>query len=748
MIPNRYENSRDFSNERISELKQTYLAKQMQVYSIERKANLKLLNDDQKLKSANSPKSTSDRSSLLEEARRRQKERALLKEPDHKVPKNYIDETEEKEPALSFSRFSEERSSRYFVDHDYSISESKTNPLFNKDTTQNNLIPRFEDSNEFKLCIDQEYLQLKQELENLRKIPRTIEKPQAKSTKTSFLSKSYIKDTPIEVKWKEKPTRDIENQEVNYVVTKPQHENEKITKPVLNIPKKSSEELIKPSSKPKCFKVESSRIDIIPETSRKSPINPGRKSIEADNTKSTIKRSETSDATLSYHQSTLNIAQVEPINIPNHSYETPLNGISTMYSARVLPTMGNWNLEPQYPPPPMNGWNSNYSHYNSCYYPPAQMYMSGMYYHQPPVAYNYPYPYADNRYQYTNTYTPPPQYYSTQSYPERNDFTNNSGYQQNEDFTKRKTINYDTSKQEIFDKEKDIVKNKYKINDDEILEAEEIVKPAPKIIRSKDKPVKSVDNVVMRRRSSEGIEEIIKNPLRKKEKYREDVEEEDSWPEVNINPDDFKDSNLYEDKNENLVQIDEYIPKTKAKTLSKIQTPQALEVPEQPVISKKPVLIEFGTGAKKSLAELFKQKNKKLIRNMGSRDNNLPRQDHKEKTKEELIEIRKNMVKAPKLEKKPEVIQIKLEDKKNNNKEPCAALMERLATGQRVRVSKEEMLKLNKKNYQQLPEVKKKQEDELKRLEKQQRIQKARDYERCRSTQTRRERKFQYNMDY
>lgn len=105
------------------------------------------------------------------------------------------------------------------------------------------------------------------------------------------------------------------------------------------------------------------------------------------------------------------------------------------------------------------------------------------------------------------------------------------------------------------------------------------------------------------------------------------------------------------------------------------------------------------------------------------------------------------MVKAPNLEKRPDVIQIKLEEKKNN-KEPSSALMERLATGQRVRISKEEMLKLNKKNYQQLPEVRKKLEEEQKRLEKQQRIQKGRDYERGRSTQSRRERKFQYNMDY
>ena len=74
--------------------------------------------------------------------------------------------------------------------------------------------------------------------------------------------------------------------------------------------------------------------------------------------------------------------------------------------------------------------------------------------------------------------------------------------------------------------------------------------------------------------------------------------------------------------------------------------------------------------------------------------------------------------------------------------------MERLATGSRVKITKEEMLKLNKKNYKLLPEVKKKQEEEKKRLEKQQRIMKAKEYEKVFSSQVRQdERKFKVLID-
>jgi hypothetical protein len=48
---------------------------------------------------------------------------------------------------------------------------------------------------------------------------------------------------------------------------------------------------------------------------------------------------------------------------------------------------------------------------------------------------------------------------------------------------------------------------------------------------------------------------------------------------------------------------------------------------------------------------------------------------------------------------------------------PKAALMSRLAHGQKAEVQKKDMLKLTSKNYENLPEVKRKREEEKKREE-------------------------------
>lgn len=48
-------------------------------------------------------------------------------------------------------------------------------------------------------------------------------------------------------------------------------------------------------------------------------------------------------------------------------------------------------------------------------------------------------------------------------------------------------------------------------------------------------------------------------------------------------------------------------------------------------------------------------------------------------------------------------------------KDPKIDLMARLAMGQKVQVDKKEMKRLTSKNYQNLPEIKKKQEEEKKR---------------------------------
>jgi hypothetical protein len=53
---------------------------------------------------------------------------------------------------------------------------------------------------------------------------------------------------------------------------------------------------------------------------------------------------------------------------------------------------------------------------------------------------------------------------------------------------------------------------------------------------------------------------------------------------------------------------------------------------------------------------------------------------------------------------------------------PKAALMSRLASGNKTEVNKKEMLKLTNKNYENLPEVKKRKEEEKKKEEAKKRL--------------------------
>ena len=77
----------------------------------------------------------------------------------------------------------------------------------------------------------------------------------------------------------------------------------------------------------------------------------------------------------------------------------------------------------------------------------------------------------------------------------------------------------------------------------------------------------------------------------------------------------------------------------------------------------------------------------------------------KEKTKEELAQLRKEMMK-----KRPATAKAVTAPVRKEKPHPKAALMERLASGKRVEVSGKEMHRLTSKNYQELPEVKRKRE--------------------------------------
>ena len=59
-------------------------------------------------------------------------------------------------------------------------------------------------------------------------------------------------------------------------------------------------------------------------------------------------------------------------------------------------------------------------------------------------------------------------------------------------------------------------------------------------------------------------------------------------------------------------------------------------------------------------------------------------------------------------------------------------LMSRLARGEKVEVSKKDMLKLTNKNYEQLPEVRKKKEEEKKKEEMRERMKQVKELEKQR----------------
>jgi hypothetical protein len=152
------------------------------------------------------------------------------------------------------------------------------------------------------------------------------------------------------------------------------------------------------------------------------------------------------------------------------------------------------------------------------------------------------------------------------------------------------------------------------------------------------------------------------------------------------------------------------------------------ESPLPPKLSKnEDLLIEDQEVRGKSLAEIFKERNQKAMSKINDRESSLVKASYKEKSKEELAEIRKDLMKN-KHEKNPEPEEIKTNP-----------VLERLSKGEKPKISKKEMHSLTKKNYDLLPEVKKKREEERKKQELRERIQKSKEFEKVRNMQKRQE---------
>ena len=135
--------------------------------------------------------------------------------------------------------------------------------------------------------------------------------------------------------------------------------------------------------------------------------------------------------------------------------------------------------------------------------------------------------------------------------------------------------------------------------------------------------------------------------------------------------------------------------------------------------------------SQKSLAEIFKER-----RGLAKADADKPKEKRPEKSKEELAEIRKQMMKHRpnnNNSSQPSLNQSSLNNADSSLDSAKLAknseLMQRLARGQKVEVSKKDMLKLTSKNYEQLPEVRKKREDERKKEEMRERMRQVKEIE-------------------
>eukprot|EP00347_Sterkiella_histriomuscorum_P022142 403331534 len=143
-------------------------------------------------------------------------------------------------------------------------------------------------------------------------------------------------------------------------------------------------------------------------------------------------------------------------------------------------------------------------------------------------------------------------------------------------------------------------------------------------------------------------------------------------------------------------------------------------------------------GQGSSLADAFRLKKQQLLQNrLGGSSQNQSQQTSndsqnqsqkevkREKTKEELAEIRKQMMKSKAKKQDNTSSSQSSEQQTSQQKEEDriqGQLMSRLAKGEKVQVTKQEMLKLTSKNYELLPEVKKKKEEDKKKEELKERM--------------------------
>ena len=143
-----------------------------------------------------------------------------------------------------------------------------------------------------------------------------------------------------------------------------------------------------------------------------------------------------------------------------------------------------------------------------------------------------------------------------------------------------------------------------------------------------------------------------------------------------------------------------------------------------------PVRIEVidSVVSQRSLADIFRER-----RGVPAPRSEKPQAERRpEKTKEELAEIRRQMMKPKTSTLSSQSSGTQVIEEPHQPRGKKGELMSRLARGEKASVSKEDMLKLTSKNYENLPEVRKKREAERKKEEQRDRMRQVKELERQR----------------
>jgi hypothetical protein len=216
---------------------------------------------------------------------------------------------------------------------------------------------------------------------------------------------------------------------------------------------------------------------------------------------------------------------------------------------------------------------------------------------------------------------------------------------------------------------------------------------------------------------SENFQPFLKYRFNDEESNKNEYSEEDENYQTKC------EKNEYSDKSENTLKLCDTEEKEKYHEKNKFELKESEVIPtfgkESSVISnedlefkgssdsdhielikKEPVLLEIGENESKTLAQIFKERNRIAAENIKNRDENIVRKRYRAKSKKEIIEIRKNLFRGvssknclplPKSENKT------IGEKRQKSQE----IISRLVSGQRAKLSKKEMYELNKRNYKQ-----------------------------------------------